>query len=64
MRLEDKLGAQGDAVYAALMDTHEGLTDAESHALNARLILMLSNEVGDAERLKALFAEARSLKDR
>ena len=35
--------------------------DAESHALNARLVVMLANEVGDVARLKALLAEARGL---
>jgi len=61
MILEDNLGPNGDAVYAALMEAHEGLTDAQSHALNARLVLMMANEIGDAARLHALFMEARSL---
>lgn len=60
MSLDDKLGTQGDTVYAALMQAHEGLTEAESHALNARLILMMMNEIGDAERLASLFEAARS----
>ncbi|MEL7098024.1 MAG: DUF2783 domain-containing protein [Pseudomonadota bacterium] len=60
MILDDKLGAAGDAVYAALMQAHDGLSEAESHALNARLVLMMMNEIGDAERLKALFDAARS----
>ncbi|UOA33282.1 hypothetical protein DSM110093_03106 [Sulfitobacter sp. DSM 110093] len=61
MILEDNLGAEGDTVYAALMTAHEGLSTAESHALNARLVLMLANEVGDRTRLQALFAAARDL---
>lgn len=61
MKLEDRLGDTGDDVYAALLKAHDGLSDAESHALNARLVLMLANEVGDADRLAALFAEARRL---
>ena len=36
-----------DDSYAALIAAHDGLTEAESHALNARLILILMNEVGD-----------------
>ena len=60
MILDDNLGTDGDAVYAALMQAHEGLSAEESHALNARLVLMLMNEVGDAERLKALFEAARA----
>jgi hypothetical protein len=51
----------GDAVYEALMAAHAGLSDAESNALNTRLVLLLANEVGDADRLTALFAAARQL---
>lgn len=58
MILEDKLNANADAFYNALMDAHDGLSETQSHALNARLVLMLSNEVGDLERLKAIFAAA------
>lgn len=56
----DRLGADGDAFYEALMNLHEGLSEAQSHALNARLVLMMSNEIGDLNRLKALFADAKS----
>ncbi len=61
MILQDNLGAEGDTVYAALMAAHEGLSGAESHALNARLVLMLANEVGDPARLETLFKAARDL---
>lgn len=43
-----RLGARGDDVYAALIAAHDGLTDAESARLNARLVLLLANQVGDA----------------
>lgn len=36
-----------DESYARLIATHEGLDEAESHALNARLILILMNHIGD-----------------
>ncbi|MFN3294662.1 MAG: DUF2783 domain-containing protein [Gemmobacter sp.] len=49
--------SDADASYAALIRAHEGLTEAESHALNARLILILMNQVGDA----AIIAEALAL---
>ena len=42
-----------DATYAALLAFHKGLSEAESHALNARLVLILMNHVGGA-----VFAEA------
>lgn len=54
----DRLGAGGDDFYAALMAAHEGLSDEESVRLNARLVLLLANEVGDPERLKAVLAAA------
>ena len=43
MTLDDKLGDQGDAFYNCLMNAHDGLTDAQSHALNARLVLIFGN---------------------
>ncbi len=63
MPIEDKLGADADDFYAQLLDAHKGLNPTESHALNARLVLMLANEVGDLEQLGALLREARRLSD-
>jgi len=57
--LQDNLGADGDAFYEALMESHDGLTEAQSHTLNARLVLILANEIGDLDRLKALLKAAR-----
>jgi len=42
-----------DAFYAALLAAHEGLRLEESHALNARLVLILANHIGDADVLRA-----------
>ncbi len=39
--------AQPDQFYAALLAAHDGLSDAESQAFNARLILLLANHIGD-----------------
>ena len=36
-----------DAFYASLLAVHKGLTEAEGHALNARLVLILANHIGD-----------------
>ncbi|MEM9530273.1 MAG: DUF2783 domain-containing protein [Pseudomonadota bacterium] len=38
-----------DRVYQKLLAMHEGLSDAESHRRNARLILCLVNHIGDPE---------------
>ncbi|MFN4192753.1 MAG: DUF2783 domain-containing protein [Tabrizicola sp.] len=46
-----------DESYAALIAAHDGLTEADSHALNARLILILMNHIGD----HAVLAEALHL---
>jgi hypothetical protein len=51
--------ADPDGFYQALLDTHAGLSLAESHALNARLVLILANQVGDMARLHAALAAAR-----
>jgi len=42
----------GDAFYDALIAAHHGLTDAQSELLNARLVLLLANHVGDLSVLR------------
>jgi hypothetical protein len=37
-----------DAAYRLIVEAHRGLSEAESHALNARLVLIFANHVGDA----------------
>lgn len=48
-----------DAFYAELIRHHEGLSDDESAAFNARLILLLANHVGDPEVLSDALRKAR-----
>lgn len=48
-----------DDFYAELLAAHEGLTKAQSDALNARLILLLANHVGDRDVLRAALSAAR-----
>ena len=36
-----------DDFYADLLAAHEGLSKAQSDALNARLVLLLANHIGD-----------------
>lgn len=43
--------ANPDDFYARLLAAHEGKTKEGSDALNARLVLILSNHIGDAEVL-------------
>jgi hypothetical protein len=39
--------ADHDGFYAELLAAHRGLSESESQALNARLLLILANHVGD-----------------
>ncbi|MEM7710846.1 MAG: DUF2783 domain-containing protein [Pseudomonadota bacterium] len=50
-----------DDLYAALLDAHHGLSDDESHALNARLVLLLLAEAEDRPGAADLIARARAL---
>ncbi len=49
----------GDDFYEALIAAHEGLSDAQSHELNAKLVLFLSNHIGDLRVLREAFRLAR-----
>ena len=51
--------AAGDDFYEALLDAHQGLSDAESAAFNARLILVLANHIGDVSVLQQALVAAR-----
>ena len=50
----------GDDFYQALIDSHRGLSDAQSRIVNARLILLLANHVGDLRVLNEALAAARA----
>lgn len=56
----DRLSPNQDDFYNALMDAHTGLDEAESHALNARLVLMMANQIGDLGTLRNLLTAARA----
>jgi Protein of unknown function (DUF2783) len=49
-----------DDIYQSLIDAHRGLTDEQSMALNARIVLILSNHIGNSEVLNSAFSLARS----
>lgn len=51
--------ADPDGFYAELIALHEGLSREDSEALNARLVLVLANHVGDREVLRAAFTAAK-----
>lgn len=49
-----------DDFYEALISTHQGLCTAQSHALNARLVLLLANHIGQQDILLHALELARS----
>ena len=53
-----------DDFYEALIDAHRELSTEQSHALNARLVLLLANHIGAPSVLQqALDAARRSAHD-
>ncbi len=49
-----------DDFYQDLIDLHVGLSDYESQKLNAKLVLVLSNHIGDAKVLQEAIECVRS----
>jgi hypothetical protein len=50
-----------DGFYELLLDAHEGLSPEQSQLLNARLILLLANQIGDAKVLMECIEAARTM---
>ena len=48
---DPNLGAPDD-FYEAVIAMHRGLTEAQSALVNARLILLLANHIGDLDILR------------
>ena len=48
-----------DGFYEALLQAHDGLSAEESAAYNARLILLLANQIGNAKILAAALEAAK-----
>jgi hypothetical protein len=49
----------GDDFYQLLIDTHRDLTDEQSALLNAKLVLLLANQIGDLTILREAMQLAR-----
>jgi hypothetical protein len=49
----------GDDFYEALIETHRDLGDVQSALLNARLVLLLANHIGDIGVLREAMQIAR-----
>ena len=52
-----------DAFYAALTDAHRTLEPRDSERVNARLVLLLANHIGDHTVLMAALEAATDLED-
>jgi hypothetical protein len=48
-----------DTFYEQLLDAHVGLTREQSELLNARLILLLANQIGDTRVLAECIAASK-----
>ena len=59
LQLKRNLSAPDD-VYEDLIGAHEGLSEDESMALNARLILILANHIGDASVIREALRVAKT----
>ena len=58
LKLDPNL-TQPDDFYEALIEAHRGLSAEQSGRVNAKLILLLANQVGDLDILRAAIAKAR-----
>lgn len=56
--------ADPDAAYRLIADAHRGLSEADSAALNARLVLILANQIGDPAVLAQAVNLARGAAER
>ena len=63
LNAEFNLGTEGDGLFNDLLNAHDGLTDDESSQLNAAIILLLSNHIGDATVIRDAIARARASLD-
>ncbi len=58
LRTEPRL-ADPDRLYAALMEAHRDLDPEASRRLDAKLVLLLANHIGDAAVVEEAIALAR-----
>jgi Protein of unknown function (DUF2783) len=49
-----------DAFYEALIEMHRDLSTEQSHKVNAKLVLLLANHIGDLSVLKDAMNRARA----
>jgi hypothetical protein len=63
LNTEFNLGTDSDALFNELLQAHEGLSPEQSEQLNASLILILINHIGEADTIREAVARARAALD-
>jgi hypothetical protein len=58
LRTESRI-PDADAFYAELIEVHRDLTEEQSRLVNAKLILLLANQVGDMAVLREAMVVAK-----
>ena len=58
--LDTAPGADPDGLYQLLVEAHRDLTDQESRLVDAKLVLLLANHIGDPAVIAAAIAAARA----
>jgi Protein of unknown function (DUF2783) len=58
--LDTAPGADPDGLYQLLVEAHRDLTDAQSRLVDAKLVLLLANHIGDPAVIAAAVAAARA----
>jgi Protein of unknown function (DUF2783) len=62
VKIDPNIG-NADEFYAELVRLHDGLDDRESLKLNAKIILLLANQVGDPRVLSEVLTAAAGSRD-
>ena len=60
LNTEFNLGADSDRLFNELLGAHDGLDREQSEQLNAGLILILMNHIGEPEVIREAIARARA----
>jgi len=64
LNAEFNLGPDSDMLFNELLGVHDGLSREQSEQLNAGLILILMNHIGEPEVIREAIARARAALDR
>ncbi len=64
LNIEFNLGPESDKLFNDLMKAHEGLNREQSEQLNAGLILILMNHIGEPEVIRAAINRAQATLER